>query len=145
MGKTKRGKGTKWMVVVDGQGLPLGNQLYAASPHEVGLAEATLAAIRVPARGRGGRPRQKPARVIADRGYDSDPLRWRLARRKIELIAPHRLNRRKPPRMVGRCAVTEGAGSSSAPSPGWATTAGWSCATTARSPSTKRFSISPAS
>src|SRR2546426_11017015 len=24
VGKTKRGKGTKWMVVVDGQGLPLG-------------------------------------------------------------------------------------------------------------------------
>ena len=25
VGKTKRGKGTKWMVVVDGRGLPLGN------------------------------------------------------------------------------------------------------------------------
>jgi hypothetical protein len=24
VGKTKRGKGTKWMVLVDGQGLPLG-------------------------------------------------------------------------------------------------------------------------
>lgn len=102
VGKTKRGKGTKWMVVVDGQGLPLGNQVYAASPHEVGLAEATLAAIRVPGRGRGGRPRQKPARVIADRGYDSDPLRCRLARRRIELIAPHRRNRSKPPTQDGR-------------------------------------------
>ncbi len=29
-------------------------------------------------------------RVIADKAYDSDPLRERLARRGIELIAPHR-------------------------------------------------------
>jgi len=28
VGKTKRGKGTKWMVVVDGRGLPLGNTLH---------------------------------------------------------------------------------------------------------------------
>ena len=46
-GKTKRGKGTKWMVVVDGRGLPLGNYLHSASPAEVKLAETTLAAIRV--------------------------------------------------------------------------------------------------
>ena len=55
VGKTKRGKGTKWMVVVDGQGIPLGNQLYSASPEEVRLAEETLASIRVARRHRGGR------------------------------------------------------------------------------------------
>ena len=38
------------------------------------------------------RPRQKPERVIADRGYDSDPLRQRLRRRGIELIVPYREN-----------------------------------------------------
>jgi transposase len=30
--------------------------------------------------------------VIADRGYDSDPLRERLQQRGIELIAPYRSN-----------------------------------------------------
>jgi transposase len=90
------------MVVVDGAGLPLGDLLHSASPAEVRLAEATLAAIRVGRRHRPGRPRQKPARVIADRGYDSDPLRQRLARRGIELIVPHRKNRRKPPTQDGR-------------------------------------------
>ncbi len=40
--------------------------------------------------------------MIADRGYDSDPLRKRLARRGIELICPHRKNRRKPPTQDGR-------------------------------------------
>ncbi len=102
VGKTKRGKGTKWMVVVDGQGVPLGKQLYSASPHEARLAEETLGSIRVTRRHRGGRPRQKPQRVIADRAYDSDPLRERLAARGIELVAPHRCNRSKARTQDGR-------------------------------------------
>jgi len=102
VGKTKRGKGTKWMVVVDGQGVPLGKQLYSASPNEVRLAEETLASIRVSRRHRGGRPREKAQRVIADRAYDSDPLRERLAARGIELVAPHRGNRSKPRTQDGR-------------------------------------------
>ena len=36
--------------------------------------------------------------MIGDRGYDSDPLDERLQREYgIELIAPHRRNRKKPP------------------------------------------------
>lgn len=92
VGKTKRGKGTKWMVLVDGQGLPLGVRLESASPGEVTLAEATLAEVKVPRPK--GRPRQKPRRVIADRAYDSDPLRERLAKRGVELIVPYRKNSR---------------------------------------------------
>ena len=48
VGKTKRGKGTKWMVLADGEGIPLGVRLESASPAEVTLAEATLAEVRVP-------------------------------------------------------------------------------------------------
>jgi transposase len=102
VGKTKRGKGTKWMVVVDGRGVPLGVRLYSASPSEVRLAEETLATIRVGRQHRSGRPRQKPARVIADKGYDSDPLRERLRRRKMILIAPHRSNRYRTAPQDGR-------------------------------------------
>ena len=102
VGKTKRGKGTKWMVVVDGAGVPLGKHLDSASPAEVKLAEKTLAAIRVPHGSRPGRPRQKPERVIADKAYDSDPLRKRLQRRGIELIVPHKRNRVRPPTQDGR-------------------------------------------
>jgi len=92
VGKTKRGKGTKWMVLVDGEGLPLGVRLESASPGEVTLAEATLAEVKVPRPK--GRPRQKPKRIIADRAYDSDPLRERLAKRGIDLIVPYRKNSR---------------------------------------------------
>ena len=89
------------MVVVDGQGVPLGVHLDAASPAEVNLLEPTLATIAVPRAGP-GRPRQKPTRLIADKAYDSDPLRARLKRRGIELIVPHRRNRKKPKTQDGR-------------------------------------------
>jgi len=101
VGKTKRGKGTKWMVVVDGQGVPLGNLLESASPAEVTLLESTLEMIAVPRHGP-GRPRKKPARIIYDKACDSDPLRQRLATRGMELICPHRRNRVKPPLQDGR-------------------------------------------
>jgi transposase len=100
VGKTKRGKGTKWMVLVDGGGLPLGVRLESASPAEVTLAEATLAEVKVP-RAK-GRPRQKPKRVIADRAYDSDPLRERLKKRGIDLIVPYRKNSKKRKHADGR-------------------------------------------
>lgn len=93
VGKTKRGKGTKWMVLGDGQGIPLGVRLESASPAEVTLADATLKEVRVPRPK--GRPRQKPERVIADRGYDSDPLRKRWKKRGIELISPYRNNNKE--------------------------------------------------
>ena len=38
----------------------------------------------------GGAPRRKPLRLIADRGYDSDRLRHRLAARGITFISPYR-------------------------------------------------------
>ena len=59
-------------------------------PYEVKLAETTLATIRVGRSHHSGRPRQKPMRVIADKAYDSDPLRARLRQRGIELIYPHK-------------------------------------------------------
>src|SRR5919108_4617623 len=90
VGKTKRGKGPKWMVLVDGTGTPLGAYLDAAAPAEVTLLEKTLDTVTVGRPGTPGRPRRRPERLIADRGYDSNPLRARLARRGIEPIIPAR-------------------------------------------------------
>ena len=101
IGKTKRGKGSKCLVVADGKGVPLGIAITSASPSEVKLAEPTLATIAVPRRGR-GRPRCRMVRLIADRAYDSDPLRRALGRRGIELISPHRINRVRPKTQDGR-------------------------------------------
>ncbi len=40
--------------------------------------------------------------MIYDKAADSDPLRDRLAKRGIDLICPHRANRKKPKRQDGR-------------------------------------------
>ncbi len=83
------------MVLAERTGVPLGVCVDAASMAEVTLAERTLATVRVP-RGGPGRPKQKPIRLIADRAYDSRPLWERLQRRGIDLLVPHRKNRKTP-------------------------------------------------
>jgi len=92
VGKTTRGKGTKWRVLVDGAGTPRGAALDAASPAEVRLLEKTLDTVAVRRTHRPGRPRKRPDRLIADRGYDSNALRAALVRRGIEPILPARSN-----------------------------------------------------
>jgi len=100
VGKTKRGKGTKLMVVADGKGLPLGVSVHAASPAEVTLAQEALKTVRV--RRRAGSSRTRPERLIGDKAYDSDKFRRQLRAMGIELIAPHRVNRRKKATQDGR-------------------------------------------
>lgn len=86
VGLTKKGKGTKWMIVVDGNGLPLGFHLDGANRAEVRLAEQTLDTIRV-ARLR-GRPKQRPKKLVADRGYDCRAFRRALRGRGIQMCIP---------------------------------------------------------
>ncbi|HXE30778.1 MAG TPA: IS5 family transposase [Terriglobales bacterium] len=93
-GKTKRGKGTKWMLLVDGEGVPLGALLASASPAEVTLLEPTLEKVLLPCADGRLRAPQLP-RIIADKAYDSDDLRRRLLARGTELIAPNRSHRKR--------------------------------------------------
>jgi hypothetical protein len=75
--------------------------LASASPAEARLAEESLEAVKVPRSGE-GRFKKRPARLIGDKGDDSDPLPKRLKYLKIELIAPHKSNRKKPKTQDGR-------------------------------------------
>jgi IS5 family transposase len=93
VGKTKRGKGTKLMAVADRAGFPLAVHTASATPHEVTLVPETLAATFTAA---------LPERLIGDKAYDSDSLDVELAKAGIELIAPHRANRKKPATQDGR-------------------------------------------
>ena len=81
------------MTLADRSGLSLAVHVASASPHEVTLVEATLAASFVDG---------EPEKLIGDRAYDSDPLDASLEERGIELIAPHRRNRKKPKTQDGR-------------------------------------------
>ena len=86
VGKTKRGKGVKIMALGDGNGLPLAVHTETASPAEVTLVKPTLDNRLV---------EEKPLRLIADKAYDSDPLREEMLQEDILLIAPHRKGRVK--------------------------------------------------
>ena len=43
-----------------------------------------------------------PERLIGDRAYDSDPLDKKLREKEVEMIAPHRKNRKKKKTQDGR-------------------------------------------
>jgi len=74
------------VAIADRAGLPVSISISSASPHEVTLIETALNSIVTVA---------NPERLIGDAAYDSDPLDRRLAaEREVELIAPHRRNRR---------------------------------------------------
>jgi transposase len=76
------------MLVVEQQGVPIDGLVASAQQAEVKLAEATLATVKVP-RAK-GRPLTRPNEVVADKGYDSGPLRRRLRRRGIKPCIPER-------------------------------------------------------
>jgi transposase len=88
IGTTKRGKGMKIMAIVDRHGLPLSVSTHAANHHEVRLVQLCFDFYMIEA---------KPENLIGDRAYDSDPLDAELRKDGIEMIAPHRGNRSKPP------------------------------------------------
>jgi len=73
------------MAVADSHGLPVGICIESASPHEVKLVDSTLVQMVVP---------DAPHNLIGDAAYDSDKLDAELKPYGIELIAPHRSNRK---------------------------------------------------
>lgn len=81
------------MAIADASGLPIAVWAGGANTHEVKLVEKTIKARFI---------RQKPKKIIGDKAYDSDKLDETLQKRNIELIAPHRTNRRKLKTQDGR-------------------------------------------
>jgi transposase len=90
VGKTRKGKGTKIMMLTDGEGTPLAVHLDSASRAEVNLIEQTLEKISVKKAAAPGAPRRKPDRLVADKAYDSNGFRARVAKRGIKPIIPAR-------------------------------------------------------
>jgi transposase len=81
------------MVLADGAGAPIGVGVASASPAEVILLEPLLDTI--PLRG-------SPARLIGDRGYDSNRVRALLVQQGIQPIIPARRNNRAATHQDGR-------------------------------------------
>ena len=85
IGCTKAGKGVKIMVMVDARGLPMAVDTTSASPHESQLVQRLFDFML---------SNESPERLIGDKAYDSDRWGEELADQGMELIAPHRSNRR---------------------------------------------------
>lgn len=81
------------MVIADASALPLALHTDSAGPHEVTLVQASFDEIVTVGQHR---------RIIGDRAYDSDPLDNALAAQGIEMIPPHRRNRKRKAAQDGR-------------------------------------------
>lgn len=87
VGPTKHGKGTKILAICTDHSLPLAVDIQGASPHERQLVEKALGQSFLD---------ELTERLIGDAAYDSDPLdRYLLKTYDIELIAPHKSNRKR--------------------------------------------------
>lgn len=85
IGCTRVGKGVKIMVLVDARGLPVAVDTMSAGPHEPTLAQGLFDFMLT---------EETPERIIGDKAYDSEPLAETLDDYGVELIAPHRSNRK---------------------------------------------------
>jgi hypothetical protein len=91
--KDQAGQRHETQAVADGFGLPIALLAESASPHEVRLVERTVCERFC---------EERPRRIIGDKAYDSDPLDKQLKKLDIELIAPHKANRKRARTQDGR-------------------------------------------
>src|SRR2546428_10247769 len=79
----RAGAGSKHHLLVDASGIPLAWTVTGGNRNDVTQLVPLIERVP-PVRGRVGRPRRRPERVLADRGYDSNALRRQLRDRGIE-------------------------------------------------------------
>ena len=85
---------TKLHLSCDGRGRPLSVLVTPGQRHESTQLGAVLDAIRVPRLG-AGRPRKRPERLIADKGYSFPSCRSLLRRRGVAHTIPERRDQRE--------------------------------------------------
>lgn len=85
IGCTKAGKGVKIMIMVDAKGLPIAVNTGSASPHESSLVEPLFDFMVTV---------DFPERLIGDKAYDSDKLDQAMMHQGVDMISPHRSNRK---------------------------------------------------
>ncbi len=101
MGRSRGGFSTKLHLACDGKGRPLSVVLTAGQRHSSTQLEGLLDAVRVwHPEGSPGRPRKRPAHLLADRGYSFPRCRELLRRRGIPHTIPERKDQKE--RRVGR-------------------------------------------
>ena len=90
VGRSRGGLTTKIHAVVDGKGLPIRLALSAGQQHDSIAATDLLDGLA------------SDCLFLADRAYDSDQLDQELRKAGVEMISPHRQNRKKRKTQDGR-------------------------------------------
>jgi transposase len=95
LGRSRGGFGSKFHVVVDGNGTPLAIEVTAGEVHESTQAESVIAhatATLIGQRRKQRHRRHKPRKLAGDKGYSCQHLRDWLAGQNIEAVIPHKDN-----------------------------------------------------
>lgn len=93
LGRSRGGLTTKIHLAGDGRGKPLAVVITPGQWHDSTQLEPVLRRIRVPRRR--GRPRQRPDRLVLDKGYSYPKCRRLLRRRGIRHVIPERRDQRE--------------------------------------------------
>jgi len=93
LGRSRGGMTTKIHLVTEGNGYSLAFVLTPGNTHDSKALESALDAICVP--NRRGRPRKRPASLVADCGYSYQRCRDALRRRGISHVIPARSDQRR--------------------------------------------------
>ncbi len=94
VGRSRGGLTSKIHLVADGKGRPLSLVLTGGNVNDTTMLVETIDRIRVPRIGP-GRPRVRPDRVLADKGYPSRANRSYLAGRGIKTTIPDRADQKQ--------------------------------------------------
>jgi transposase len=94
LGRSRGGLTTKVHLACDGRGRPLSIVITPGHRHDSTQLAPVLDGIRVPRPGGRGRPRTRPDRLIADKGYSYPHCRHLLRRRQIPHTIPERRDQR---------------------------------------------------
>jgi transposase len=93
IGLTQVGQGVQIMILVDARGLPVAVDTAPAHRHESHLVQQMFDFML---------PAERPQRLVGDKAYDDDALDQAMEKLGVEMIAPHRKNRRPEIQNPGR-------------------------------------------
>jgi transposase len=93
LGRSRGGFGTKLHLVADLRSRPVSRSITAGQRHDRIGYDTVMADIRMPRRR--GRPRLRPARILADKAYSVAAIRADLRRRGIAATIPERRDQSK--------------------------------------------------
>jgi transposase len=96
LGRSRGGLSTKLHLAADSRCRPISRTTTAGQRHDSIAFDTVLSGITIARPGR-GRPRSRPAAVLADKAYSSAAIRRHLAQRRIRAVVPVKANEHAKP------------------------------------------------